>query len=639
MMESRKSDIMSLDSILGDLSADKSSVIKSEVEVLRGRTLMGHVVDELGLMHDLEFNGYLRPKGLISRLKGYLSSEEEDTSEPDPGRVRDSVISSLLRKVTITNVPQSLVFRIGVETESAVKSADIADSIARQYLEDQVRLKFEATERAATWLSEQASDLKIELQDHEDQIRSFRNQTSLTSSEAIEAMDRQLKETRERRAALELELGELERKAGQLQDMSPSSYLNGTFADARLSSLAASAASDDENAIVTFYGRLDDLKSQVDQDIKRIRGQASSLSIAESGLMKDIDQQSQDLAKIEQMRREAEATKLLYEHFQTRLKEAVAQQGIQQADSRILSNAVVPGLPSSPRVKLGMFFAGLLGIIIGSVFVLLKERLTSGVRTIGELQALTGQIVLGQIPLLPDRQRSKVLGYLAKNPTSAAAEAIRNLRTSILLSNVDGKVRTISVTSSVPGEGKTTISLSLCQHFTSMGKKVLIIEGDIRRRSFRGHLSIESAHGLVSVLSGKADLASAVKHVDGLGDVLVGQNASVNAADLFSSTAFDKLLDDAKRLYDLVIIDTPPVLVVSDARIIAPKVDSTLFVVRWNHTSAEQIQEGLRMLDMPKTRIAGVVLSQVDPAGMRRYGYGNLYGAYSTYGNKYYLKT
>lgn len=105
-----------------------------------------------------------------------------------------------------------------------------------------------------------------------------------------------------------------------------------------------------------------------------------------------------------------------------------------------------------------------------------------------------------------------------------------------------------------------------------------------------------------------------------------------NAADIFSSESFSKLVTEARNNYDYIIIDTPPVLVVPDARIIVQNCDALLFVVKWNKTSTLQIQEGLRMLDSPNSRISGVILSQIDPKGMRHYGYGDQYGAYASYG-------
>ena len=635
VMESREAQVMgmSVESILGGLSND-STVVTTEVQVLQGRELIGRVVDRLNLMEDPEFNGTLRPKGMLARLRGFLSSAP--AAAPDPDRVRDSVVSAVLRAMTVENIPDSLAFQITLETESAGKSALIADTIARLYIDDQILVKFEATKRAAEWLAEQVSDLKAELEKSENEIRRFQSDMSIASADELTALDRQLKDTRDRHAASEAQAKAIEARQTAIAQAVGRSGQAAALADPQLIELAVAAERGDAAAVSAFERRRDLLGQQMAQDLLRLRGQANSYAIAERNLVDTITQASQELARFDQMSREAESSKLLYEHFQTRLKEAVAQQGIQQPDSRVLSRAVQPSAPASPRRGLLYALAIVLGGMIGTALVLLRETLAKGVRTANDLERMTGRMVLGQIPLVPDRDRSKILPFLAKNPTSAMAEAVRNLRTSILLSDIDKSPRVIAVTSSVPGEGKTTLSLALGQNLTTMGKKVLIIEGDIRRRSFKRHLNIPGEGGLVSVLSGERSLSETAHFAPGLGHILLGEKTATNAADLFSSEAFTRLIAEARKIYDIIIIDTPPVLVVPDARVIAQHADAVVFIVRWDRTSAEQVRDSLHMLDMTNVKIAGLVLSQIDPKGMRRYGYGERYGAYAAYGKQYY---
>lgn len=634
VLESRETEVIGLESVLGGLGRD-SSVVKTEVEVLRGRTLMGRVADELSLAEDPEFNSALRPKGLVARAKEFVFGAKP--TQTDPRRRRDRVVSALLGSVTISNVPQSLVFQIAVESGSAEKSAKIADTIARLYIDDQVQVKFDATQRAAEWLSGQVADLKAELEDAEEAIRKFQSETSVIDATVLSALDRQLKDTRERRAATEERAANLAAQREALEQATTADAATAVFDEPQLNDLAFDAAQGGAEAALAYEARLDYLERRLDHDLRRLRGQAGSLAAAELTLAADIERQSQELIELDQMVREAEAGKLLYEHFQTRMKEAIAQQGIQQADSRVLSHAVRPSVPSAPRGSLILAMATVLGLVLGCALVLGREIFASGIRTANDLEALTGRAVLGQVPVAPERERSKVVSYLSQNPTSAMAEAVRNLRTSILLSDIDKAPRTIAVTSSVPGEGKTTLSLALAQNLSMMGKKVLLIEGDIRRRTFKRHLKLSGKRGLVAALSGAARIEDVAQPVPGLGDVILGEKAPTNAADLFSSEAFSRLLAEARKSYDIILVDTPPVLVVPDARVIAPHVDATVFVVHWDRTSTVQVQEGLRMLDMPNIRVAGLVLSQIDPGRMRRYGYGDRYGAYAAYGSKYYV--
>jgi capsular exopolysaccharide synthesis family protein len=239
--------------------------------------------------------------------------------------------------------------------------------------------------------------------------------------------------------------------------------------------------------------------------------------------------------------------------------------------------------------------------------------------------------VLGQIPTIPAKARADVFAYLRNKPTSAAAEAIRNLRTSLLMSNVDAPPQVILSTSSLPGEGKTTQSLALAQNMAAMGQKVLLIEGDIRRRVFRDYFRIETQDGLLSVLGAGRPLTDVIWSDPTLGfDILMGEEGTLNAADLFSSRAFGEMLTQARELYDRILIDTPPVLAVPDARVIGQLADVVLYTVRWDHTHRDSVAEGLRLFETIHVPVAGLVLAQIDPKGVKRYGHAGAYGAYDS---------
>ena len=277
------------------------------------------------------------------------------------------------------------------------------------------------------------------------------------------------------------------------------------------------------------------------------------------------------------------------------------------------------------------------GLGVGVAMVLGYEMLQTTFRTPEELEAHTGYTVMGQIPIIPARTRANVLSYLADKPTSAAVEAVRNLRTSTLLSNVDQPPQVIMSTSSLPSEGKTTQSISLAHNLSGLGKKVLLIEGDIRRRIFAQYFELSGKQGLLDVLYGDMPLKDAVAYNDQLGaDILVGAKSKTNAADVFSSDAFRQLLVQARKSYDYIIIDTPPVLVVPDARVIWQWVDAILYTVKWDHTTKRQVSEGLKSFENVNLKITGLVLGQINIKGMNRYGYGDRYGAYGRYGQGYY---
>ena len=641
VLDTKEDSIVDLQAVVGGFSGD-STEVNTEVEVLRSRGLAGKVVDRLNLIDDPEFNGELREPsmigGMISGLKGMLSSgppEEELDPELQKAKTRDAVVQALLNKVSVSNIRQSLVFNVTAETESPVKSAQIANTIVELYILNQIEVKFEATEKATEWLSNRVSELQIELENAEKKVSEFTARTQLVSIEGLQALERQIKELRDRidgaaltREALQTRLADLE--AAQ----TPDEKLDAAQ-DAALTRIFSNGLSSETNQ-TAFDLRFDTVMTRVRADLVRSTQQLEALRNSEEELAAQLASQGQDLIELQQLTRESEATRLLYEYFLTRLKETSAQEGIQKADSRMLSSSVVPNSPSAPK-KSQIIAAMILGAMVGSGLVLLREFRTRTFRTANELEQHTGYTVIGQIPLIPTRHRKDTLKYLSDKPTSAAAEAIRNLRTSLMLSNLDKKPQVIVSTSSIPGEGKTTVSLSLAKFLSGLGKSVLLVEGDIRRRTLNEYFPDMPRNGIASVLNGDVKFADAIHTPDGFGaDVLGGEKTNVNAADIFSSDRFKSFISEMRDQYDFIIIDTPPVLVVPDARIISQNADAILFSVKWDSTNKGLVEESMRFFHNSNQRITGLVLSQIDEKGMKRYGYGGEYGAYGAYGKGYY---
>lgn len=642
MLETRQEQIVDLPSVVGSLSGDTAAV-NSEVEVLKARGLMGKVVDRLNLVEDPEFNETLLPPSLKDQVKsavksvlGLARSEENLGPEAAAARLRDTVISSLIEHVAVRNVPQSLVFSVTVESVSARKAAMIADTIVEMYIIDQIAVKFEATEQATTWLSNRVAALREELERAESAVKEFNAATDLISPEVLTGLERQLKEMRDRIASTLDGREQLQARYDGL-NAAQTREAQAQFAeDPQLTRFLPRVEEEPEMA-AAFDTRVEQVLMRMEMDLARADQQIAALQSSETELEAQIERQGEDLITLQQLSREAEASRLLYEYFLSRLKETSAQQGIQQADSRILSNAVVPISAASPRKSLVFLVSAFLGLALGGGLVLFNEMRSNGFRNARELEAHTGYTVIGQIPIIPARARTEILAYLTEKPTSAAAEAVRNLRTSVLLSNVDNPPKVIISTSSIPGEGKTTNALALSHNLLGLGASVLLVEGDIRRRTLNACFPDAPTRGIVSVLSGELGFDEALyRPRDFGGDVLVGEHTSVNAADLFASQKFKHFVAEMRQRYDNIIIDTPPVLVVPDTRIIAQEADAVLFSVKWDSTSRAQVDEALRLFENSRQRISGLVLSQISAAGMRRYGYGDRYGAYAGYGAKYY---
>jgi capsular exopolysaccharide synthesis family protein len=631
--------LVDIQSVVSGVSSE-SEAINTEIEVIRSRGLMERVVAKLSLLEDPEFNPSLVQPSLFSVSSLFLLLGRDEVV-PTEEELFNNAVKILLARTSVSAKRQTYAITISVTTEGKEKSQKIANTIAEEYRQDQVRVKFETLNEGVTWLSERVVELEHEIQERDAALKKASAAADYINIDGLELMNRQVRDLSERL------LGE--------QKDSESATANyamlASAADARSALLVIEATQDptlrrlsqsvDNDELwldgSTFMVRLNVLLTRAKTDADRAITQVESLEETVRSLEARVDEQASRLGEIQQMNRELETVSVLYETFLTRLKETTIQQGVQSPDARILSKAIA-GEKVAPRTAMIGALTLLLGTMIGIGLVFLRELGTDTFRNAEELEMATGEQVIGQVPIFPISERVDLLQYLKDMPTSAAVEAIRNLRTSLLLSRMDEVPKVIMSTSTIPGEGKTTQSISLTQNLAGLGKRVLLIEGDIRRRTLDEYFKQKAgANGLLSVISGDATLEDTVVFHDRLNaDVLVGEASKVNAADVFSSEKFKSFIDDVRKKYDFVVIDTPPVLVVPDARVIGQHCDSIMFSVKWDSTSKAQVRAALHAMNSVNLNVAGLVLSQVDAKGMKRYGYGDRGGAYAAYSNGYY---
>ena len=377
-------------------------------------------------------------------------------------------------------------------------------------------------------------------------------------------------------------------------------------------------------------------------ELKATRGKAAELEADLRRLETKALEQSREELRIKQLEREAEASRALYENFLARLNETSEQQGLQRADARILSRAQGPGRPETTSKRMIVVGAGGAGILLGFALVFLLEKLNNTYRSLSEVEEATGRSVLATLPRIGLRtRRHDVLAHIREKPSGSLAESVRNLRTSILFSNVDAPPGVVMFTSSAPREAKSTTSMLVALTSQQMGRSAVVVDCDLRLPALSNLFPAdEDRPDLLNVIEGSVPIEDAVGveaqtglHV--LTTRALKRRAPINAADILSSRRFASVIESLRRRYDLVILDTPPALVVTDARIVSRLADAVVFAVRWDSTPRGAVLEGLRELDSVNAPVAGLVLTLVNESKAAKYAY-DKYGYYKGRYRDYY---
>jgi capsular exopolysaccharide synthesis family protein len=324
--------------------------------------------------------------------------------------------------------------------------------------------------------------------------------------------------------------------------------------------------------------------------------------------------------------REARASTELYETLLTRSKET-AQTGLEQPDAKIITHATAPHRPSFPKRLLLLGVALLGSIALSGTMVGVAESMEKGYRSHDRLGR--DLPVLGETPWLGKKaQRAGLAELPLTEPASAYAEALRSVALSLEMSaQADQHQKTVLVTSSLPEEGKTTLVTCLARSMALGGRKVLVIDCDLRRPSCHRHLGLRQAPGLSSYLSKATPVADVIQHDGGGGvDLIAAGTGAENPLQLLRSDRFRQLLRDMGPRYDIILLDSPPVLPIADARLLSATADRCVLVVRWRTTAREYVMHAAEQLKQAAGRAPAAVLTQVKDRASHGYGY--YYSAY-----------
>jgi polysaccharide biosynthesis transport protein len=382
-------------------------------------------------------------------------------------------------------------------------------------------------------------------------------------------------------------------------------------------------------------------------DADNSRNKAVSLRATANQIKKQLEQveallqsQTTNSVSLRALQTDVESSKTHYTAMLARLQNLENQASQQvQRQARRLSLAEPSSLPFAPRKDLITIIAFIASLALGVGLSIVIELMDAGFRSINQLEEQSGIPVLGMVPVQATRSVGRPWLNIVEKPNSAYSEALRTIRTGIQLSSADSRHRTVVVTSSVPDEGKTTTAISLATASAVSGARTLIIDCDMRQPSLHTNLGIENDVGLSEFLSGQHNLEEVVRVEPrtGLYYMLAGRRPP-SPTDLLGGVRMQRLMQQLGEAFEMVALDTPPVMVVSDALLLVRGADATLFVVRWEKTRRDVAIAGIKMVYEAGARLAGLVLSQVDLRRHAQYDYTDSHAYYYGGSKRYYTE-
>jgi capsular exopolysaccharide synthesis family protein len=656
--------------------APDASAMDTEAEILRSRALAVRVARELQLDRDPDFNARLRKPGLLSTLRNALAGLSPQDALRGGGSAAgrsvdlDAAVGTLQQGLRVTRVGQTFLINVSFTASRPEKAAAVANGFARGYLAMQLEGKFSATTDANEWLSGRLQQLRTQVEQADTELQQYKIANNLMSSQGatlteqeISTLDQQLALTRAQEAEATARLSTAKR---QLASGSTGEDVGEALSSPVIQQLRQQRGLTSQK-VADMQGRygdrhpemlkakreLADIDGQIQGEVQRIisnlEAQAQVARQRTASIEGSVGQSRGKLAgnnramvRLNELQRNADAVRTLYETLLNRYKETSTEKGLARTDARVVTAATPPAVATS-RKALGLFLAAMAALVAGVVAVMIAELLDNGVSDGGMIESELDASYLGSIPLLssaaetPELARLGPERYVMSRPLSSFAESIRSLNASVLFSRVGEATKVIAVTSSLPGEGKTTSSICLARTVALSGKTVVLVDCDLRQRAVNRILDkVELEVGLLEVLNGQATLDEALV-ADGLsGAMILPLSAQAyTPRDVFGTPAMEQLLETLRARFDVVVLDTAPVLLVTETRTLAGLADATVLAVRWRKTSKQAVAASLKLLRAANVRVAGAVLTQVDLAETAGTALGDPVAYYKTY-KKYY---
>ncbi len=670
-------------SMLGDPGIDTAGV-ESQVEILKSENIALAVIKNLRLTEDKEYIG--SSGGLISSVIRFIGSIFEASSPPSEFQLTRGAIRVFENSLTVRRVGLTYVIQIGFTSLFPGKAAQIANAVVDAYLVDTLEAKYQATKRASVWLQDRLRELRDQAATADRAVVEYKTKNNIVESGGRLMGDQQLAEINTQLVLARAQAAEAKARMERIEVVLRNNDADGTVTDAlrndvivrlrgQLLDIAKREADwsarygADHLAVVNLRNEMREIRRSILDELGRIaETYKSDYEISKTRLesiqqsLGDVVTQSQTTNQAQVALRDLESTaqsyRSLYDNFLQRYMESVQQLTFPITEARLITEATPPFQKSQPKTFLVLGIALLLGLAGGFGVALVRELLDRVIRTTDQVEKLLGIECITTLPLLkePSEQpaNSKIQNQakfgprtivrsrehfwqVVDEPFSRYAEGVRSIKIAIDLAGLTRNNRVIGITSSLPNEGKSTVSTNLAQLIAHSGKRVVLIDCDLRNPSLTRLLTPSASSGLVEVISGKMPISETLwtdptTMLDFAPMAL--KNRLPNTNEIMASDAMKEIFSKLRQLYDYVIVDLPPLAPVVDVRTTTHLIDSYLFVIEWGATNIEIVSHALRRSHVIQDHLMGVVLNKVNMAALGRFesNRGNYYH------NKYYSR-
>lgn len=675
LIEAQKTNVVSIEEVYG-LDGGNSEYLLTQFEILKSRKLAETVVNKFDLAKHPDYNqpsqfAFIEEWDLKGLAEQHIPFELPLTEPPalTVEQLREikfqQTVDAFLKNLSVSPIRKTQLVKISYESSDPQTAAKIANAVADAYIESTLAAKLELTVKATSWLNEQLKDQRAELTAAEKRLQEYREKEQIVgenggidiATRELDLISEKLVDARRERLEKESIYRQI-RQAGRnnpdaLQLITPilvHPLVQTMKESVSLLQIKRSELSKRYGSRHPRMVAVDSELARAQQDLDRqiisvARGLENEYKVASSaeaslksnikGTKGDIQNLSRKEYRLKELQQDVDTKRALYDQFYTRFSETTVTGDLKTANARVSDPAIAPQKPIKPKKKLIVAAVVFLSALFAAMVSLIAKVLDNTLQSSSEVEQKLSQTMLGLLPKLKSARKKKnhSYHYFIEEPRSPYAEALRTIRTGIVLSSLDNPYKIICVTSTNPGEGKTTTSLGLACAFGQM-ERVLLIDADMRKPSLAKAVTLNPRDpGLSNLAAASHSFEDCIYRFEaGNIDVLPSGVIPPNPSELLASRHFGLLLEELAKQYDRIIIDTAPCQAVSDAMVLAPVVDAYIYVAKADATPVKHIKSGLKRLQMSNATIAGIVLNQVDVVKGAKY-YGEDYaGYYNAYG-------